>query len=120
MQNGRPDPLDGWEIWLVEGRALIGKPALVGLSPVYELIVQVQVARDGLAKQIGCAPILWFPSIRAIEIRGTYPKIPLSDLSSEDRKQLSHSILQADEFIRTARAAEAGILVANKLPPVKT
>jgi len=118
--NGKPEPLEGWEIWLVEGKSLLGKPSMTGLSPVYELIIQVQVARDGLAKQIGCAPLMWFPSIRSIDIHGAYPKVPLSDLSHEDRKQLAKAILQAEEFIRAARAAESGILVANKLPPVKT
>lgn len=119
MINGKPEPLEGWEIWLVEGHSLIGKPSMSGLSPVYDLIVQVQMSREGLAKQIGCAPLLWFPSIRSLDVRGSYPKIPLSDLSVAERKQIEKAILQADEFIRMAKASESGITIANKLPSTK-
>lgn len=119
MMNGKPEPLEGWEIWLVEGHTLLGKPNATGLSPVYELLINVQIARDGLAKSIGCAPLMWFPSIRSLDVPLNCPKIPLSDLSPEDRKQLLKAIIQADEFIRSARAAESGIMIANKMPPVK-
>lgn len=127
MTNGTPDPLEGWEIWLVEGKTLLGCPRTSkeygedfteSLSPVYELIVQVQVTREGFTRAIGCSPLLWFASIRSIEAVG-YPKISVSDLSNADKAAIRKALCQADEFIRMQRAADAGILVANKMPDVK-
>jgi hypothetical protein len=83
----------------------------VALSPCYELIIQP--TPQGVSRMV--VPLLFFSSSRTVDVTGL-PLIHFDTLNKEERRQMMRSIEHCEEMIGKMRAAESGLIVADKMP----
>jgi hypothetical protein len=108
-----------WAI-AIGGRLLVGKlipypmtegGAHVAMSPCYELIIQP--TPQGVSRMV--VPLLFFSSSRTVDVTGL-PLVHFDTLNKEERRQMMRSIEHCEEMIGKMRAAESGLIVADKMP----
>ena len=114
MNNGQGSQ---WFI-AIAGRMLVAKATgrITGeseeCSPVYELIVQP--TQQGVSRMV--VPALFFSSERTMMIHASVPRIPFDTLNKQERRQMMKSIEHCEQMIGKMRAAESGLVLADKMP----
>jgi hypothetical protein len=122
---GAPSNIQWAEDWLIivaQGKTLIGKQSpLLGsplrISPVFELQPQAQAMPNG---QIQIAhlvlPLLLLASIKAIDLPQGAIVVPVTSLSTNEKRGLRLAISNCEEMVASARAQESGIAIAKTMP----
>lgn len=108
-----------WAI-AIGGRLLVGKMTYLhgadsgakdGMSPCYELIIQP--TPQGVSRMV--VPLLFFSSSRTVDVTGL-PLVYFDTLNKEERRQMMKSIDHCEQMIGKMRAAESGLVLADKMP----
>jgi hypothetical protein len=106
----------------VQGEMTDHSGMTLALEPVYELVIQVQAMpnRSGqmaINRSINVVPLCWLSSVKGIVLPASTPTFPLEDLSRSEHKSILTAIAACEELLRVMRAADAGIAIAQTLPP---
>ena len=81
------------------------------MSPCYELIIQP--TPQGVSRMV--VPLLFFSSSRTVDVTGL-PLVHFDTLATEERRQMMKSIDHCEQMIGKMRAAESGLVLADKMP----
>lgn len=108
-QNVTREVSDNWVIVLAAGRALVGRPDGICLSPVYDFmsgsLPAIAQTPKGPAVVVAtmtpnAAPVLGLASIRKVYIPDGAIVIPLSDLSEGERDAVMKAVDAVEESVR--------------------
>lgn len=114
--SGRVDPLAGWVIVVTGGRMLLGKARAGQLAPVYDFQPIMEPTPKGLRYDFVVAPALGIVSVKALPIPPGSIMVAVEELSPEERRAISQSVVRTDELLRRLRAGSAGLVVTSKMP----
>lgn len=108
-----------WVIAFVAGRTLIGQKAGGVLSPVYELERNKWLTPRGIVASAGLQPLAGFLSIARFPLAEGDRTIPLTELNREDQQWVHEQIRLFEEQKVKATAAQAGLVLTDKMPERK-
>lgn len=117
--NGAGD-LAGWVIALIGGSTFIGREVTpYALAPVYALNVNIRATDKGVVVNYVATPVLMLASLAELELPQSAVIIGCERLTHAERKRLHSAVRTAEENVQHMRAADAGLLLANKMPVAK-
>ncbi len=123
IRDKQDTDLDDFELRLVAGRWLFGKPIgedderRVVLAPVYELIRPTSIQPNGqITAPFFLVPLLMFAGCDRVPVPRDSLCIPMLQLLVEERALFKQHLPAAEGMVSQLRAAASGIQLATTLP----